>query len=130
MRELDDPKNDFDAGALLQEHHKGISTLEDKVAALEQKLKNPELFAKTLEDAAADSKRLDKLFSKLFCAMMKSDEEVKTALVEKINALDRNQVNAVMKKFGGKIGFAIWSILLIVLTALLTGWFEHHFGGK
>src|ERR1700679_1201207 len=98
-------KKDFDPDKLLQDHGKDISSLTDRVASLEQKLSNPEQLALTLEAASSDSKKLDKLFSKLFCNMMKNDDEVKASLVEKINALDRAEVNAFMKKFGGKIAF-------------------------
>jgi BMFP domain-containing protein YqiC len=130
MAEIDDPRKDFDASALLQEHGKGISSLDDRVGALEKKLSNPELLAKTLEEAASDSKRLDKLFSKIFCDMMKNDTEVKTSVEDKINALDRSSVKSAIRKFGGLVGFAVWSVFLIVLTALLTALFEHHIGGK
>lgn len=129
MAEID-PKKDFEADKLLQSHDKDISSLVDRVSAIEQKLSNPEQLAQTLEAATSDSKKLDKLFSKLFCNMMKSDDDVRASVQEKMNALDREAANSVMKKFGGKIGFAVWSIFLIIITASLTAWFERQFGGK
>lgn len=129
MAEID-PIKDFEADKLLQSHDKDISSLVDRVSAVEQKLSNPEQLAQTLEAATSDSKKLDRLFSKLFCNMMKNDDDVKTAVHEKINALDRRAAYSTIKKFGGKMGFAAWSIFLIVVTALLTAWFEHQFGGK
>jgi len=119
-----DPKKDFNAGALLQEHGKGISSLEDRVDALEKKLSNPELLAKTLEDASSDSKRLDKLFSKLFCDMLKNDDDVKSSFAEKLNSVDRDAVSSNLKKFGGLVGFGLWTVAIIIVTA----WAEHHFG--
>src|SRR5665213_2983455 len=98
MSEID-PRKDFDPDKLLQDHHKDISSLTDRVLALEQKLSNPEQLAQTLEAASSDSKKLDKLFSKLFCDMMKNDDAVKASFAEKINAVDRDAVNAVLKKF-------------------------------
>ena len=117
-------KKDFDPDKLLQDHGKDISSLTDRVASLEQKLSNPEQLALTLEAASSDSKKLDKLFSKLFCNMMKNDDEVKASLVEKINALDRAEVNAFMKKFGGKIAFLVWTVGIMLLSA----WVGHKFG--
>jgi hypothetical protein len=108
----------------LQDHGKDISSLTDRVASLEQKLSNPEQLALTLEAASSDSKKLDKLFSKLFCNMMRNDDDVKASMQEKMNVLDRDAVRAVVKKFGGKIGSAIWTVAIIVITA----WVEHKFG--
>ncbi len=116
MAELD-PKKDFDTGALLTEHHKGISTLEDKVAALEKKLNEPKQLAKTLEDAADDSKGLEKLFSKIFCEMMQKDDAVKAAIKEKMETIDRDEVNALLKKFGGKVAFVLWTAMTIIFGA-------------
>jgi len=124
MEDQDPLKKDFDTGALLQEHHKGISTLEDKVAALEKKLNEPKQLAKTLEDAADDSKGLEKLFSKIFCEMMKKDDAVKAAIKEKMESVDRDEVNALLKKFGGKIIWVIWTAATIIFGA----WIGHKFG--
>lgn len=126
MAEIADPKKDFDAGALLQEHHKGISTLEDKVSTLEQKLKNPELLAKTLEDAAEDSKRLDKLFAKIFCDMLRSDKEVAATIQEKINAMDRDATRVFWKRFGGWVVGTIGALVV----GLLGGIIDHYFFKK
>jgi hypothetical protein len=51
--------------------------------------------------------------------MMKNDEDVKASVQEKINALDRSAVKSAMKKFGGLVGFAVWSILLAGISAWL-----------
>ncbi len=117
MDELEALKKDFDPDKLLQEHDKGISSLGERVAVLEQKLSNPEQLARTIEAATQDSKRLDKLFSNIFCDMMSNDHAVKQSLQKKIDSLDRSAASATIKKFGGKIGFAVWSILLILITA-------------
>lgn len=119
MSEIEAVKKDFDADKLLQDHGKDISSLTDRVAALEQKLSNPEQLALTLEAASSDSKKLDKLFSKLFCNMMKNDDEVRVSLQDKINALDRSVAKSMMKKFGGMVGFAVWSIVLAAIAAWL-----------
>jgi predicted ribosome quality control (RQC) complex YloA/Tae2 family protein len=123
MTEID-PKKDFDPDKLLQDHHKDISSLIDRVLVLEQKLSNPEQLAQTLEAASSDSKKLDKLFSKLFCNMMKNDDDVKASLVDKINTLDRAEVNSLLKKFGGKAAFVVWTITTMILAA----WIGHKIG--
>lgn len=91
---------------------------------MEKKLSSPELLAKTLEEAAADSKRLDKLFSKIFCTMMKNDDDVKTSIKDKMDAIDRDAVNALLKKLGGKVALVIWTCLTLIFGA----WVEHKFG--
>jgi len=103
MPDTDALKKDFDADKLLQDHGKDISSLTDRVASLEQKLSNPEQLALTLEAASSDSKKLDKLFSKLFCNMMRNDDDVKASMQEKMNVLDRDAVRAVVKKFGERL---------------------------
>jgi hypothetical protein len=123
MPEPAERTKDFDADKLLQDHGKDISSLTDRVVSLEQKLSNPEQLALTLEAASSDSKKLDKLFSRLFCNMMKNDDDVRASVQEKMNALDRSTVKSTIKKFGGLVGFAVWSILLAAIAA----WLGHIF---
>lgn len=124
MAELD-PKKDFEADKLLS-HDKDIPSLGDRVGAIEQKLTaidqkltNPEQIALIFEAASKDSKRLDGLLSHTFCNMLKNDESVKAAVQEKIKTIDRDAVRALLKKFGGLAGFAIWSIALAAIAAWL-----------
>jgi hypothetical protein len=119
MAEIEPQKRDFEPDKLLADHGKDISSLGERVLALEQKLTNPEQLANALEAASSDSKKLDKLFSKLFCNMMRNDDDVRASMQEKMNALDRDAARSVMKKFGGKLGFAAWSILLAAIAAWL-----------
>jgi hypothetical protein len=121
MPEVTSQIRDFDPDKLLQDHGKDISSLSDRVAAVENKLANPEQLALTLETASSDSKKLDKLFSKLFCDMMKSDAAVRASIEERINAIDRNATREVMKKFGGKIAIAAWSLVVAAISA----WIGH-----
>lgn len=122
-----DQKKDFEADKLLQSHDTTITSLVDRVCVIEQKLSNPEQLAQTLEAATADSKKLDKLFSSLFCNMMKNDESVKAAIVEKMASVDRDAVNSFIKKFGGKLGIGVWTLFVAGITAWVTAWAEHHF---
>jgi BMFP domain-containing protein YqiC len=119
MPDSDALKKDFDPDKLLQDHGKDISSLGDRVAALEQKLTNPEQLATTLEAATSDSKKLDKLFSKLFCDMMKNDKEVTASIQEKIHAMDRDSAKVFWKKFGGKVAAAVGAIIMLIVGALI-----------
>ena len=121
MTEID-PRKDFDPDKLLQDHHKDISSLTDRVLALEQKLSSPEQLAQTLEAASSDSKKLDKLFSKLFCDMMKNDESVKSAVTEKIAAMDRDAVKAFWTRFGRWVLATIGALF----AGLLGGLIDHY----
>lgn len=56
--------------------------------------------------------------------MIKNDDEVKASLMEKINTVDRDVANSTLKKFGGLLGFGIWTVAIIIITA----WAERHFG--
>ena len=124
MADTSDAKNDFNPIELsIQAHDRGISSLSDRVAALEQNLKDPKLLAKTMEDAAEESTRLKRLFSKVFCDMMRNDDDVKTSIVQKMDEIDR----VYWKRFRGKSGFAAWSIFLVVLTAIMTALADHYF---
>ncbi len=119
-----DPKKDFNPIELsIQAHGEGISSLENRVTALEQTLKDPKLLAKTLEDAVEESTRLKKLFSKVFCDMMKDDKEVTASIQDKINAMDRESAKVFWKKFGGKIGIGIWTLIV----AGFSGWIVYMF---
>ena len=125
MAEPQDATKDFNALELsVQAHGEGITSLGSKVTALENKLNTPELLAKTLEDASKDSKKLDTLFSKLFCDLLKKDENVKICISEHMNEIDR----AFWKRFRGRAGFAAWSIFLVVVSVIGTAWAVHHFG--
>jgi|SRR3989344_5387692 len=95
-----------------------VNALEERVIVLEAKLSDPKQLSVVLETAATDSKSLDKLFSKIFCDMMDKDEDVKKSIEKHVASVDRN----VLKRFGGKIALAIWSIALLILGSYLRKW--------
>jgi len=117
-------KKDFDADTLAQtaeQHGKDIFDLTERVAALETSLK-PEQLAVILAEASKDSKKLDALFSELFCAMMAKDENVKAAVENHVVKMDRGTV----RRFFGKIGFTAWTAIVffvgLVAEALIRKW--------
>jgi len=101
-----------------EQHGKDISDLTNRVTAIEENLK-PANLALTLENACDDSKKMDKLFSKLFCDMMDKDESVKTAVAKRMQTTDRNAVFSIFKKWGLLIGGAILYILGILTNAVI-----------
>ena len=117
-------KTDFDKDKLAQDteqHGKDISGLDERVSSLEEKLK-PEQISFVLEEASKDSKKLDVLFSKLFCYMMEKDEKVKKAVSEHIKKSDRSAVFSMLKKWGGFVGGGILYILGL-LTKMAVDYF-------
>ena len=122
-------KQDFDPEALAQtteQHGKDISGHDERIESLENIFKNPEQFAKAFEAVSSDSKKLDKLFSKLFCDMMEKDEDVKAAVTRTMNRTDRSAVFSTLKKWGGFITAGVIYILG-VLTRALIDWITKKF---
>ena len=115
-------KNDFDEDLIAQtteQHGKDISGITDRLTALESKLK-PDQIALLLESAEVDSKKLDALFSKLFCNMLKKDPDVQVAITNHLNNVDRDSLRSFLKKFGSTVGAILLVILGAVLYALAT----------
>jgi hypothetical protein len=116
-------KNDFDAETITQateQHGKDITGITDRLTTLENKLK-PDQIAIALESASDDSKKLNKLFAKLFCEMVKDDKDVKSAVGNMINEADRGAVRSFWKKFG----FATWSAIIFIVGVLFTAIISH-----
>jgi hypothetical protein len=120
-------KTDFDADKLAEtaeQHGKDIFDLSERVAALEASLK-PDKLALLLDSAADDSKKLDKLFSRLFCEMMEKDGNVKKAISEHIKTADRSVVYSTLKRWGGIATGGLLFVLGIVVDSLI----RKHIGG-
>ncbi len=92
-----------------------VNALDERLIALEQKLSDPKQFATVFETAASDSKSLDKLFSKLFCDMMKNDPDVKAAVQVHVQQTDRDAVHSILKKWGG----TMWTVFVLVVGLVL-----------
>ena len=115
-------RQDFDPEALAQnaeQHGKDISSLVDRVSVLEDTLNKPEQLAATLEVATSDSKKLDRLFSKLFCDLMEKDEAVKEAITQRMKKTDRDSVTSTLKKWGGLVTGATLFVLGVFAKAII-----------
>ncbi len=119
-------QQDFDADALapsVEQHSKDISDLTIRVDSVEQRLK-PEGMAALLEAAVYDSKKLDKLFSRMFCDMLNRDDDVQTAMASHILKTDRAATSVFVKR----AGFAGWSALIFLLGLLVEALVRHYLG--
>lgn len=115
-------KLDFDENLLTQateQHGKDISGLDERVNVLEGKLSKPEQLASVFETATADLKKLDKLFSHLFCEMLEKDKDVDASISRKIKNVDRDVVLGTLKKWGGLFGAGIIFVLGILFRELI-----------
>lgn len=101
-----------------EQHGKDISDLDIRLKAMEVKLE-PAQIAITLETASADSKKLTKLFSKLFCEMLTDDKDVKAAIEGKMNETDRHFVYGNLKRWGKVIGAIVIFIFGAVAKELI-----------
>jgi hypothetical protein len=109
--------SDFDPGKIataVSKHDTDIIEVKLRLDTLEQKFE-PAQIAAVLEGATEDSKKIDKLFSRLFCEMLQNDPDVKKSIGDHIRSSDRSMVYGTLKKWGGFVGAG-----LLFVAGLLT----------
>ncbi len=112
-------KTDFNVEEITkttEQHEKSISEFNTRISDLENKLSNPEQLANVIETATKDSKKLDKIFSSIFCEMINKDEDVKNAIKGRIDNIDRGAVFSILKKWGE----FVYAVILITIGAIIT----------
>jgi len=100
-------------------HQENISELTDRIRKIEQLLDTPIKMADFFDEKSKDSRRVDEVFAKMFCRFIKDNEEVKAALCDKIQQMDRNFFFKSFKRFWLPIYTAITIVATIVLKALV-----------
>lgn len=125
-------KHDFDSGALAlaEQHGKDLTDHDDRILSLENKIDTPEHIASLLEFASKDSKKMDKLFASIFVSMLKDDqcnEEVRRAVLEIVQKMDRNIFYTTAKKWSRYVGIGLVYIFGII-SPLLLKWIEKRLG--
>lgn len=120
------PNNDFNEQELtitIGKHDEELISVKKRLDSLEEKFK-PEKIADIIEEASKDSKKLDKIFSKLFCEMMYKDDDVKKTVSEHIKIADRSIVFSTLKKWGLFATYGILYVLGILTTAMINFFFN------
>ena len=111
--------SDFDTKDLLTtqgEQEKTISDLSKRVTTLEGHLSPPQNLAKFFENSAHDSRVLDSVFATMFCRFLRENGNVQQAFKARVDHLDRNFFLKAFKR----VGFVLYSLLLVVGTAILS----------
>lgn len=112
------PTTDFNATDIaktVNKHDAEFIDVKARIDSIELKIK-PEGIAIVLEEASKDSKKLDRLFSSLFCEMFKNDKAVQIAVGDMLKQADRDAVFSIIKMWGGLIGKGLIFILGILVT--------------
>ena len=113
-------KDDFQPDVLLAETaqtKKEVSEMDERISKLEELFESPQNFAKMFEEHTKDSRSMTRMFSGVFCEMMKDDEAVKNAIKDRVEMIDRGYIRALIKR-GGVL---LWSLALIFITAIISG---------
>ena len=96
--------DDYDPNQLIQE--------------LSANLTQPDRFAEIFCTAAHTQKKIDETLRSVVRQLIKSDHET----IAEIKVIIKKVAKEDLMVLGKNIGFATWSIILIIATALITKW--------
>ncbi len=113
--------NDFHPDDLVKEHTRNIQELSESIRRLSERLGDDDKFVGTFEAVSRKDKRIDLTIKESLRSLIATDVDVSAALEKKIEALDR----AWMKFLGKRVGFAVWSVVILLIGALV-GHFVNH----
>lgn len=111
-KEVDDAQN---LTRKTDQHEQDIEGLTGRVDTLEAKISDTNKFADFMSEAMEKSKVMDRLFVKMLCDLMGTNDELKTALKKQITETDREYVRMMFKRFGGWVG----AIILVAVGAVI-----------
>lgn len=111
-------KSDFDPNQLVK-LNEDLTGLVGRIENLEEKFGTHEQIADTLCETANKATRMKAMLSESFVDLIQHNPDIKKELKKAIDEIDRNSLIVL----GGKIGFGVWSILLIIITAIVTKYF-------
>ena len=118
--------DDFDYSTVavtVDQHDKDISSLADRVAALETSFGNHERIAATLKKTSKTAVDMQLIFSEEFKRIVKTDQSVRDELYNFIVHADRNWLIAKIKQLGA----IAWSIIMIFVGAGFSALWGHFF---
>jgi hypothetical protein len=109
-------ESDFNPDSMVQEHQKDISDLKERIKALEDKFSTHEKIADTLCETAEKQTKMFDMLSVTFLKLLKNNTDIRDEFKKIIKECDRDFFHS----FSSKIGIAAWSIILIIVTAIVT----------
>lgn len=119
-------KSDFDPVDFTKksdQHDQDISTIKERLDALEDRFGTNEKIAETLCDTASKATRMQDMLSETFVKLLTKDEKVKEALGKFIDNSDRGYLFAFVKR----IGFLAWSAIIFLLGLVANGFIQSFF---
>lgn len=126
-------KQDFDPVALTkatEQHEENITDHAERIEAIEKRLSTPTEIAALLETASDDSKKLDKLFAKIFTSMLQDEscnKDIRESITNIVNKTDRNVYYLTLRRWGKIIG-AVSLFFLGIIATLITDWARKKIG--
>ncbi len=85
------------------------------IQELSANLTQPDRFAEIFCAAAKSQKKIDETLKEVIIGLLKKDMDTQEAIKVQVREVNKTD----WKNFGGKAGFAIWSIFLIVVTVVV-----------
>jgi hypothetical protein len=108
-------QDDFDPNSLVKvdDHQKLSSRVDD--------IERPEWFSDSFCNAASESLKLRKCIDSVIVELVQKDERFR----ETIRSLIRETDWRTFVSVASKIGFVVWTFVVLVVGALLQAWFSH-----
>lgn len=98
--------------------------IEGKYKETYETIDRPEKFAELFCKVAESQTNIQDFLKKFVINFTKENPEFKKELRQLIKDEFKKDYRAWLRTTAGKIGFAIWTILIIILTTLISKWFE------
>jgi hypothetical protein len=116
-------KNDFvveelikDLSSDLSNHSKDMISLSEKIKNFELKFGNNEKIAETLFETSKKAVKMQEMLADNFIILLKNNIHARKEILNIINEFDRDFTKIILKRFG----FAVWSILMVIIGAFFT----------
>lgn len=118
--------SDFDPEDLVknEKHEKDISALSTRIENLEKKFGTNESLANTIVEASKSQKQIDEMLAENIVLLIQKNEVVRTEIKNQLDTIDRSTVNKIIKGWGGKAIVAIWSLIVLVIGAVVNSHFS------
>lgn len=116
-------QNDFSADDLIKasaDHEKSLSELSTSVKKLEKRVGDSTSLAASFKAAFENDKNMDKVLVVLVSHLIKTDDEVKTAIAKAVNKADRDWQASLLKK----VGFGIWTLVVAFISGAIVFFFK------
>jgi rubrerythrin len=82
---------------------------------LQASIEQPDKFAKIFCDAAKTQKTIDDALKEVLRSLIKHDNDTRNSLKDILREVEKEELKSYLKK----IGFGGWTILVVIITAIL-----------